>query len=82
MCEMIPSIAMWLSTHMRTGNDKGPITQKIIDVAVQYGFEDWLIMPGRIPHELLGTGPGADGGRSAYGGGSACCSNGRSEVIG
>ena len=37
------------------GNDKGPITQKIIDVAVQYGFEDWLIMPGRIPHEEVET---------------------------
>lgn len=33
------------------GNDKGPITQKIMDVAVQYGFDDWLIMPGRIPHD-------------------------------
>ena len=33
------------------GNDKGSITQNIMDVAVQYGFEDWLIMPGRIPHE-------------------------------
>jgi len=33
------------------GNDKGPISQKIMDVAAQYNFEEWLIMPGRIPHE-------------------------------
>ncbi len=33
------------------GNDKGPITQKILDVAAEYGFSDWLIMPGRIPHD-------------------------------
>ena len=33
------------------GNDKGPISQKIMDVAAQYDFEKWLLMPGRIPHE-------------------------------
>lgn len=33
------------------GNDKGPITQKILDVAAEYGFSDWLVMPGRIPHD-------------------------------
>lgn len=33
------------------GTDKGPITQSILDIAKKYNFEDWLIMPGRIPHE-------------------------------
>ncbi|MGM8871251.1 glycosyltransferase family 4 protein [Psychrobacter sp. 2Y5] len=33
------------------GDDKGPITQAITNIAVEYDFEDWLIMPGRIPHE-------------------------------
>ena len=32
-------------------NEKGPITQKILEVAKLFDFEDWLIMPGRIPHE-------------------------------
>ncbi len=32
-------------------NDKGPITQSILDIAKLFDFEDWLIMPGRIPHE-------------------------------
>lgn len=32
-------------------NEKGPITQKILEVAKLFNFEDWLIMPGRIPHE-------------------------------
>lgn len=33
------------------GTDKGPITQSILDIAKKFNFEDWLIMPGRIPHE-------------------------------
>lgn len=33
------------------GTDRGPITQSILDIAKQYDFEQWLIMPGRIPHE-------------------------------
>ena len=34
-----------------SGTDRGPITQKIIDIATQYDFNEWLIMPGRVPHE-------------------------------
>ena len=34
-----------------SGMDRGPISQKIIDVAEEYKFSDWLIMPGRVPHE-------------------------------
>lgn len=33
------------------GTDRGPITQAILDIAKKYQFEEWLIMPGRIPHE-------------------------------
>ncbi|CAN6959369.1 glycosyltransferase family 4 protein [Psychrobacter okhotskensis] len=33
------------------GDDKGPITQTILDISKKYNFEDWLIMPGRVPHE-------------------------------
>ena len=34
-----------------SGLDRGPITQKILDLAEQFDFTDWLIMPGRVPHE-------------------------------
>ncbi len=30
---------------------RGPITEQIIEVAAQYGFSDWLILAGRVPHE-------------------------------
>ena len=33
------------------GTDRGPISQSILDIAQKYEFEDWLIMPGRVPHE-------------------------------
>lgn len=34
-----------------SGQDIGPITAKISEIADTYGFSDWLIMPGRIPFE-------------------------------
>lgn len=34
-----------------SGNDRGPITKEIQDTAEEMGFSDWLIMPGRVPHE-------------------------------
>lgn len=34
-----------------SGQDVGPITAKISEIAATYGFSDWLIMPGRIPFE-------------------------------
>lgn len=34
-----------------SGLDRGPITEEVINAAKEHGFEDWLIMPGRIPHE-------------------------------
>jgi glycosyltransferase involved in cell wall biosynthesis len=30
---------------------KGPISQQIIDIAEANGFNNWLIMPGRVLHE-------------------------------
>lgn len=33
-----------------SGTEKGPIMQKIIEISKNYGFEDWLVMPGRVPH--------------------------------
>lgn len=33
------------------GTDRGPITQSILGVAQKYELNDWLIMPGRIPHD-------------------------------
>ncbi|WP_225009597.1 glycosyltransferase [Novosphingobium percolationis] len=37
-----------------SGNDTGPITQMIAEAADESGFSDWLIMPGRVPHEVVG----------------------------
>lgn len=34
-----------------SGLDRGPITAKVAAVAAAAGFSDWLIMPGRVPHE-------------------------------
>lgn len=33
------------------GNDRGPITQLVTRTAEEEGLTDWLIMPGRVPHE-------------------------------
>ena len=34
-----------------SGQDRGPITEQIAAIANSSEFNDWLIMPGRIPHE-------------------------------
>lgn len=34
-----------------SGLDRGPITEEVLRVARESGLGDWLIMPGRIPHE-------------------------------
>lgn len=34
-----------------SGQDRGPITEEIARIASEHLFSDWLIMPGRIPHE-------------------------------
>lgn len=34
-----------------TGQGKGSITDQVKNIAIEAGFEDWLIMPGRVPFE-------------------------------
>jgi glycosyltransferase involved in cell wall biosynthesis/SAM-dependent methyltransferase len=34
-----------------SGQDRGPITEEIASIARAEGFSEWLIMPGRVPHE-------------------------------
>lgn len=36
-----------------SGQDRGPITQEILDICTRGGIADKLIMPGRIPHEQV-----------------------------
>lgn len=34
-----------------SSNDRGTITDRIVEIAATFGFSDWLIMPGRVPHD-------------------------------
>jgi len=34
-----------------SGTERGPIGQAVLAAAKEYDFVDWLIMPGRVPHE-------------------------------
>lgn len=34
-----------------SGTDRGPITQQIVDIAAAAGMQDWVLMPGRVPHD-------------------------------
>ncbi|MCE9662540.1 glycosyltransferase family 4 protein [Halomonas sp. M5N1S17] len=34
-----------------TGKVKGRITEEILSIANRYGYEDWLLMPGRVSYE-------------------------------
>lgn len=34
-----------------SGKERGPITEQILRIAANEGIGDWLIMPGRVPHE-------------------------------
>jgi glycosyltransferase involved in cell wall biosynthesis/SAM-dependent methyltransferase len=36
-----------------SGQTRGPITEEIVRIAEEMGFSDWLIMTGRVPHELV-----------------------------
>jgi glycosyltransferase involved in cell wall biosynthesis len=36
-----------------SGTETGPITRMIAEAAAEAGFSDWLIMPGRVPHEVV-----------------------------
>ncbi|NKJ43120.1 glycosyltransferase [Novosphingobium sp. SG720] len=34
-----------------SGSERGPIAEAIADIAARGGFAEWLIMPGRVPHD-------------------------------
>ena len=36
-----------------SGTDVGPIAENIKEIAAEAAFSDWLIMPGRVPHEQV-----------------------------
>jgi glycosyltransferase involved in cell wall biosynthesis len=36
-----------------SGQTRGPITEEIVRIAEEQGFSDWLIMTGRVPHEMV-----------------------------
>ncbi|MBI2892667.1 MAG: glycosyltransferase [Deltaproteobacteria bacterium] len=36
-----------------SGQERGPITAEIGRIAAEGGFSDWLIMPGRVPHDQV-----------------------------
>ncbi|WBU62045.1 glycosyltransferase family 4 protein [Paracoccus albus] len=36
-----------------SSQEKGPITEAIEALAAKAGLSDWLIMPGRVPHEMV-----------------------------
>lgn len=36
-----------------SGSGRGEITEAIQRAAVKHGFQDWLAMPGRVPHEVV-----------------------------
>jgi len=42
---------MLVGNENASGLDRGPITSEIQRVADENRFSDWLIMPGRVPHE-------------------------------
>lgn len=47
----VPFRLLLVGNENASGLDVGPITAKINELATIYGFNDWLIMPGRIPFE-------------------------------
>lgn len=47
----VPFRLLLVGNENASGQDVGPITAKISELANTYGFNDWLIMPGRIPFE-------------------------------
>lgn len=38
-----------------SGTERGPIAQAVVAAAEESGFLDWLIMPGRVPHETVAS---------------------------
>ena len=47
----VPFRLLLVGNENASGQEAGPITAKISELATTYGFSDWLIMPGRIPFE-------------------------------
>ena len=47
----VPFRLLLVGNENASGQEVGPITAKISEIATTYGFDDWLIMPGRIPFE-------------------------------
>ena len=47
----VPFRLLLVGNENASGQEVGPITAKISELATTYGFSDWLIMPGRIPFE-------------------------------
>ncbi|WP_367104939.1 glycosyltransferase family 4 protein [uncultured Psychrobacter sp.] len=47
----VPFRLLLVGNENASGQEVGPITAKISELATTYGFNDWLIMPGRIPFE-------------------------------
>ena len=47
----VPFRLLLVGNENASGLEVGPITAKISELATTYGFNDWLIMPGRIPFE-------------------------------
>lgn len=47
----VPFRLLLVGNENASGQEIGPITAKISELATTYGFDDWLIMPGRIPFE-------------------------------
>ncbi len=44
---------MLVGNENASGSDRGPITEQIVRIAEREGLSDWLIMPGRVPHEQV-----------------------------
>jgi glycosyltransferase involved in cell wall biosynthesis len=36
-----------------SGQNRGPITREIARIAEEQGFSEWLVMPGRVPHDQV-----------------------------
>lgn len=46
---------MLVGNENASGNDRGPIWEEIVRIAEDNGFAQWLVMPGRVPHEEVGA---------------------------
>jgi Glycosyl transferases group 1 len=44
---------MLVGNENASGSERGPITEQILGIAKREGLSDWLIMPGRVPHDQV-----------------------------